>query len=187
MKELKVYDVSENNTLDYSDFEAMAADGCKSVIIRCSFGWTHKDSKFKEYYGYAVKAGLAVKTYHYGYAHNPEEAVMEAQNCKQVLEEAGVAIDIVFYDVEDPSFDNEGNDITACAKAFLDELGLNAGLYSMASWLENKIDWKSLGCPVWWAQYEVSEPDVKTLAWQYTDKEPINGKELDCSVFYVPE
>lgn len=40
--------------------------------------------------------------YHYSYALATEDALLEAQNCRAAIEEAGVALELpVFFDMED--------------------------------------------------------------------------------------
>ena len=190
MAELKSYDVSENNDLGQEHFNAMADAGCTTVTIRSSYGRTNEDSKFREYYGYAKNAGLAVNVYHYGYAHNPDESRVEAQMCKQVLESSGAEVGVVFYDIEEDRFRGQA---TECAQAFIEELGLNCGIYASLSWMENEIDWQSLGCPIWVAQYLYSyapntdSASLKGYAWQFSDREPLLDKTLDCSIIFTAD
>ena len=74
--------------------------------------------------------------------------------------------------------------VTNICKAFLDTIKpLNAGVYASYSWLEDYIDWKSLDCPIWNAQYN-REDFFKGYMWQYTDSEVIDGKTFDANILY---
>ncbi|MBQ3444093.1 MAG: hypothetical protein IJG33_12715 [Selenomonadaceae bacterium] len=60
---------------------------------------------------------------------------------------------------------------------------LDAGVYASYSWLTSLIDWQSLGCPIWNAQWH-SKDDFKGYAWQYTDSLMIGGKQFDGNIIY---
>ena len=96
----------------------------------------------------------------------------------------------VFYDMEDADcykrnhgFDDSAENVTAICKAFLDNIGLNTGVYASLDWLENKINWQDLGCAVWNAQWGASD-DLKGYMWQYTDSLVIDGRNFDGNILY---
>ena len=75
-------------------------------------------------------------------------------------------------------------EMTAMCKAFIDTLGLNCGIYASYHWLTNYIDWRSLGCAVWNAEWG-STDDIKGYMWQYTDSAQIGGKSFDANILYT--
>jgi lysozyme len=182
-------DVSENNGV--IDWEAVAAAGIEFAIIRCSYGKFGKDSRFAENVAGAKAAGLKVGAYHYGYALNTDGAEQEAKNCRSVIEESGVLLELpVWYDMEDADGFKENNGfpfdrltITDICRTFLDNIGLECGVYASYSWLMNYIDWQSLNCPIWNAHWG-SNDDFGGYMWQYTDSLEINGQYFDGDILY---
>lgn len=183
-------DVSENNGC--VDWNAVAAAGQKFVIVRSSYGRYAKDEDFLRNVDGAHAAGLQCGAYHYSYALTPEQARQEAINCKQVIDEAGVLLELpVWFDIEDADgykrnhgFDFSAENVTAICEAFLQEIRpLDCGVYASLSWLENYIDWKRLGCAVWNAQWGDTD-DIKGYMWQYTDELAIGGKVFDGNLLY---
>jgi GH25 family lysozyme M1 (1,4-beta-N-acetylmuramidase) len=184
-------DVSENN--GRVDWEAVAAAGQKFAIVRSSYGRYAEDEDFIRNVDGARAAGLMCGAYHYSYALTPEQARQEARNCKQVIDNSGVLLELpVFFDMEDADgykarhgFDFSPENVTAICQAFLEEIKpLDCGVYASLSWFEDKIDWKSLGCAVWNAQWG-DEDDIKGYMWQYTDNLIIGGKAFDGNVVYL--
>jgi GH25 family lysozyme M1 (1,4-beta-N-acetylmuramidase) len=184
-------DVSENN--GRVDWEAVAAAGQKFAIVRSSYGRYAEDEDFIRNVDGARAAGLMCGAYHYSYALTPEQARQEAQNCKQVIENSGVLLELpVWFDMEDADgykarhgFDFSPENVTAICQAFLEEIKpLDCGVYASLSWFEDKIDWKSLGCAVWNAQWG-DEDDIKGYMWQYTDSLNIGGKNFDGNILYL--
>ena len=183
-------DVSENN--GRVDWQAVADAGQKFAIVRSSYGRYSKDEEFLRNVDGAHAAGLQCGAYHYSYALTPEQARQEAWNCKQVIEEAGVLLELpVFFDMEDADdykarrgFDFSRENITAICRAFLEEIKpLDCGVYTALSWLDNYVDWQNLGCAIWNAQWNVTD-DFKGYMWQYTDNLIIGGKKFDGNIVY---
>ena len=140
----------------------------------------------------AHRAGLFCGAYHYSYALTPADAVAEARYCKWVIENSGVLLELpIFFDMEDGDgwktyhgFDFSRRNVTAVCRAFLDEIQpLNAGVYASLSWLEDLIDWRSLNCPIWNAQY-YRQDFFKGYMWQYTDRLIIDGQQFDGNILY---
>ena len=191
MKKILGVDVSENNgELNWS---AIARDGAEFAIVRASYGRTGRDELFLQNVNGAHAAGLRCGAYHYGYGLDVDAAVVEALNCRAAIEEAGVLLEMpVFYDMEDADgykrkngFDiYDGELLTAMCQAFLDTIGLNAGIYASYDWL-TRIDWRSLDCPVWNAEWGEVD-DIKPYMWQFTDSLDIGGYSLDGDYWYKP-
>lgn len=193
-------DVSENNgEIDWDDVKEA---GVQFAIVRSSYGKNSRDEMFLENVNGAHAVGLQVGAYHYGYGLTPSDALNEAYNCKQTIEESGVLLELpVWYDMEDAdgykkrhSFDFSRRNITAMCHAFLDGIKpLDCGIYASYSWLENWIDWKKLDCAVWNAEWvdgydpepNTDKDNLKGYMWQYTDKKDIGGKIFDGNILYL--
>jgi GH25 family lysozyme M1 (1,4-beta-N-acetylmuramidase) len=191
-------DVSENNgEIDWDD---VRESGIDFAIVRCSYGQNGRDDNFLTNVNGAHAAGLQVGAYHYGYGLTPEQAVKEAVNCRSAIDEAGVLLELpVWYDMEDADgykarhgFDFSADNCTNICREFLNHIRLNAGVYASRSWLDDFIDWRSLGCAVWNAEWMAGtnpEPDttqdsIGGMMWQYTDKRLIAGRYFDGDIMY---
>ncbi|GMB00452.1 GH25 family lysozyme [Pelosinus sp. IPA-1] len=179
-------DVSENNGV--VDWQEVADAGIEFVMIRSSYGLNSKDSMFTINVNGAHAVGLKVGAYHYSYALCQEDAIQEAKNCREVIDNAGVLLELpVFFDMEDAdgykSRHGMPEDITEICRAFIDNLDLDCGVYASYSWLTDRIDWQSLGCAVWNAQWGDID-DIKGYMWQFTDSLNINGQIFDGNEYY---
>ena len=74
-------------------------------------------------------------------------------------------------------------EIPEICRAFIDNLDLDCGVYASYSWLTSVIDWQSLGCSVWNAQWGNTD-DIKGYMWQYTDSLTIGGRYFDGNEYY---
>ena len=187
----KGIDVSENN--GWIDWQAVADAGIKFAIVRSSYGQNSQDENFLANVEGAHAVGIKCGAYHYGYALTPEQARREAQNCKSTIERAGVLLELpVFYDMEDADgykerngFDFSADNVTEICRAFLDEVKpLDCGVYASYSWLCDCIDWQSLGCAVWNAQWG-RQDDLQGYMWQHTDSLHIGGHTFDGNILYL--
>ena len=171
----KGIDVSENNGA--VDWQAVADSGVTFAMIRCSYGKTSRDEMFLDNVNAAHAAGLKVGAYHYSYALDSSDVLLEARNCKSVIDEAGVLLELpIFFDMEDADGYKKRNDfsfdsalITDMCCTFIDNVSLDCGVYASLSWLQGNIDWQSLGCAVWsadWADVGEKDENGNVLAWQ---------------------
>lgn len=186
-------DVSEWNGL--INWEAVASAGYEFAIVRCTMGKNNRDENFLANVEGAHAAGLKVGAYHYSYALTPEDAIVEAQSCRAAIEEAGVLLELpVWFDFEDADgykrkhgFDFHPWNCTEICRAFIDNIGLDCGVYASLSYLENYVDWRSLGCAVWNAQWGATD-DIGGMMWQYTDRQHIPGASsnelFDANIIY---
>ncbi|WP_234407852.1 GH25 family lysozyme [Anaerosinus massiliensis] len=182
-------DVSENN--GEVDWKAVADAGIEFAIIRSSYGLNSEDSMFIQNVAGAHAAGLKVGAYHYSYALSVEDAIQEAKNCREIIDRSGALLELpVFFDMEDAdgykdrrNFDKSMTNVTEICRAFIENIGLDCGVYASYSWLSDYIDWRSLGCAVWNAQWSNSD-DIKGYMWQYTDSLVIAGKAFDGNIIY---
>lgn len=183
---MKGIDVSENNGA--IDWQAVVDAGIEFVMVRSSYGLYSKDSMFIENVNAAQAVGLKVGAYHYSYALNTDDALQEAINCREAIDNAGVLLELpVFFDMEDAdgykSTRGMPTNITEICRVFIDNLGLDCGVYASYSWLTDKIDWQSLGCAVWNAQWGDTD-DIKGFMWQYTDSFVIGDRYFDGNECY---
>ena len=187
---IKGIDVSyHNGTVDW---KTVANAGIEFVIIRSSYGLESIDNMFIKNITGAKAAGLKVGAYHYSYALTTADAIQEAIHCQETIADAGVLLEMpVFFDMEDADgykirkgFIFDKTTITAMCKAFICNIGLDCGIYASYSWLTDYIDWRSLGCAVWNAQWSTND-DIKGYMWQYTDSLEIGGKYFDGNICYI--
>jgi len=185
----KGIDVSENN--GNVDWQAVKDADYEFAIVRCSYGQSGRDEKFLENVNGAHAVGLLVGAYHYGYGLTPNQAVNEASNCREAIESTGVLLDLpVFYDMEDADdykanhdFDFSKENCTAICQSFISNIGLNCGIYASYAWLTNSIDWQSLECPVWNAEWS-GQDDLQGYMWQDTSSAMIDGNRFDQDWLY---
>lgn len=204
---IKGIDVSENNgNIPWDDLQAQ---GVRFCYVRSSYGKHGRDEMFRENVAQAHAHGMLVGAYHYDYSLSVDDAVENAKNCRAAIEESGVLLELpVFYDMEDadrwkeehgfprdpatlpdpddadaedPGWAPDPATVTAMCKAFGEEIGLNWGIYASYSWLTTIINWQSLGCPVWNAEWGPGD-DIAGYVWQYTDN--YNGYGIDGDYMY---
>ena len=187
---MKGVDVSFHNGV--VDWQALKNAGIDFAICRTGYGKNGFDETFQRNVNEARAVGLKCGAYHYSYALNPADAIIEADFCKRIIHEAGVLLELpVFFDMEDDDkykarygFNFSKRNVTAICRAFLDTIKpLDCGIYASYSWLQDYIDWRSLGCAVWnaqWGRYD----DFKGFMWQFTNKLFIGGKQFDGNILY---
>ena len=183
---------------DSPNWQAIKDFGIQFVMIRCTMGKSNTDEMFLNHYNGARSVGLKVGAYHYSYALTPEDAVIEANHCRDFIASTGCLLELpVFFDMEDADgykaqhgFYFERNYITSICKAFIDNLQLRTGVYASESWLNDYIDWRSLGSTAIKANPQL-DPEVyywvdgiKAYMWQFTDSLRIAGKYYDGNFMY---
>ncbi|QDR80245.1 GH25 family lysozyme [Sporomusa termitida] len=186
---MKGIDVSYHNGM--VDWQAVAAAGIEFAIVRSSYGLQSQNLMFVQNVAGAKAAGLRVGAYHYSYALTVSDAIQEAIHCQETIADAGVLLEMpVFFDMEDADgykarkgFVFDRAVITEMCRAFICNIGLDCGVYASYWWLENYIDWRSIGCAVWNAQWGKND-DIKGYMWQYTDRLEIGGKYFDGNIKY---
>lgn len=186
---IKGIDVSRHNGV--IDWQSVAAAGIEFAIVRCSYGLQSKDEMFAQNIAGAKAAGLKVGAYHYSYALSEADAIQEAVNCREAIEAAGILLDMpVFFDMEDADgykkrkgFSFDPAEITAICRTFIDNIGLDCGIYASCYWLNDYIDWRSIGCAVWNAQWGPND-DIKGYMWEYTDRLEICDRLFDGNIKY---
>lgn len=196
------YGIDVSEWQDELDWEEIRDAGVEFAIVRCTRGKNGIDEMFLNHVNGAHEAGLLCGAYHYSYALTVDDAVKEAQHCKNVIEDAGVLLELpVWFDMEDADGYKRENafaftmgNVTAICKAFLNEIKpLDCGVYASLSWLQDYIDWPSLGCAVWNAEWmrgenptpNIDQDSLQGYMWQYTDKKLIGGRYFDGDVAYI--
>ena len=187
---IKGVDVSEHNSMTLEDFQSLVDNGYSFAVIRLGFGSHTMDEDFVKNVENAKLAGMRVSVYHFSEALDPWQAVEEAKFVKETLEQNGIGCERVWFDMENShwkesnDFDYSMENCTEICRAFIEEMGdYKVGIYANYDWLTNRIDWESLGVPIWVAQYGSSD-DIGGLMWQYTESEWINGKYYDANISY---
>ncbi|MBR4641952.1 MAG: hypothetical protein IKO74_04420 [Selenomonadaceae bacterium] len=174
------------------DWAALKAAGIDFAIVRTGYGKTGFDENFQHNVEEAHKAGLICGAYHYSYALTPSDAAAEAAFCKGIIERAGVLLELpVWFAMSDDDeykkrhfFEFTKAHVTNICKAFLDNIKpLNCGVFANLSWLEDFIDWQSLGCEIWSAQWN-KEDNFKGRMWQYTNALTIGGQTFNGNILY---
>lgn len=174
------------------DWHAVKQAGFDFAIVRAGFGKSGYDESFFANVRGAHDAGLICGAYHYSYALKPSDAAKEAAFCKRIIHDTGVLLELpVFFDMEDADgyksrhyFNFSKRHVTDICKAFLENIKpLDAGVYASYDWFEKLIDWQSLGCPIWNAQWG-SNDFIQGFMWQFTDRALIDGKIFDADIIY---
>ena len=204
--EKKIYmegiDVSQwNGNFDFSSYKN------QFVIIRASWGQTHKDTKVDQFVAECERLGIPYGFYTYSYAENNAEAKEEAQFCLSIINDLknkhGGKLNYfcmgVWFDMEDADhwkarrgFKFTNANIGGLCYTFCNEIskkGYYTGIYMSASWLKylsgtnaNQYDkWVAH----WGTKNATGEMTIETSSYgtmqQYTSS---NGK-LDKDVIFV--
>lgn len=168
------------------------ARGYEFAICRTGFGRNGIDETFARHVADAHMAGLICGAYHYSYALNIDDAIAEAEHCKSIIEDSGLMLELpVFLDMEDGdgykcnhNFKPNRRNVTEICRAFLEHMQpLNCGVYASYYWLLDYVDYKTLGCPIWSAQWN-GRDDFGGYMWQCRDDLLVDGTLFDENVLY---
>lgn len=179
------------------DWRKVKAAGIDFAFLRASRGALSDtrpcavDATFEYNVTEAAKADIKIGVYHYLYASTVEEAREEAKFFLQTIKPYRITYPVVL-DIEEQYQANLGkNQVTAMAKAFLEEIK-NAGYYPMIyankAWLTDYLDMSQLAeYDVWLAQWN-SVPTYKGDfgVWQYSSKGIVSGIDgyVDLNISY---
>ena len=165
------------------DWEKVGKTNVDYAIIRAGYGnlSTQKDKYFEANMEGAKNAGVDRGVYWYSYADSPEDAVLEAEACYEVIKDYQFEYP-VYFDIEDPIFASMSNqEVTDIVNAFcktLQDKGYYVGIKSYANFLNLRIDPYLYSIyDVWVAHYGVSKPSFKNNfnMWQFTDEGKVDG------------
>lgn len=202
---IRGFDVCENaGVLEDAFWQAAVDQGMKFVYVRCSWGNGHEDEQFRYNVQKAHEYGLLVGAYHYDYSLQPGQTAIHAQKCAQIIADAGVLLELpVFFDLEDAdgwksrnNYSFSGDTATAQCIEWINNIGLNTGIYASYGWLENQvgdrygysgdgrpISWRDLGCPVWNAEWGSCD-DLQGFVWQDAGDVTLTGHVVDLDYMY---
>ena len=169
-------------------------DGNDFAIIRAGYGRSasQKDANFNANIRAAKEAGINVGVYWYSYAESPEDAVLEANACYEVIKNYKLEYP-VFYYLEAPEVvcqpDDKLADIISAFCSTLENLGSGNGYYvgiaSNSNFFLNRVDKKVLErYDIWVAHYGVTKPSYTGNygMWQYSGTGTVNGIKTPVSL-----
>lgn len=186
------------NGIDVSEWQGIVSwhqvktDFC---IIRAGYGKlaTQKDKYFNENYNGCKNNAIPCGIYWYSYALTPEEAILEARACLEVI--AGKKFEYpIYFDVEEQNQFALGKDVvSAIIKAFMDTVekaGYWAGLYMSSYYLNNYVDdYIKANYALWIADYIPNAPayDGEYGMWQKSASGTVSGitGNVDINECYV--
>lgn len=180
------------------DWVAIKNAGIDFAILKAGSGYSGMDPVFEMNYEGAKAAGVDVGAYFYCYATTEEELYKEIDVLLPLLEGKQFEYPI-YFDLEDPSLENEENKemLTKFCMIFIDALrenGYYGALYCNNPWLTNYLYGETLKsyCDIWYARWPSSTQATLDRVfqwntesygnqlgmWQYTD----NGTLPDCGL-----
>lgn len=176
----KGIDISVWQNVNYSQIDKSQVE---FAIIRSSFGWqgNQVDKMFETHYKGLTGRGIPVGAYHYSYATNTEEAVLEADYMLKAIK--GKKFELPLYlDLEEDKIGRSlgKTKMTDVAIAFchrIEKAGYRAGVYCNLNWASNYVDIdriKKAGFTFWLAQYN-SVAQCACDIWQYSDSGNVKG------------
>ena len=180
---LRGIDVSEHQGL--INWQSVKNSGLADfAIIRAGYGreLDQVDKCFHYNIQNAQANDIDVGIYWYSYASTPEEAIMEAETCYEIIKDYSFTYPI-YYDVEEGRIVNNLTtaEVSAMFEAFcsfFEEKGYYVGAYSYANLLQTKIYRSVLEkYDVWAAQYssQLSAYNGHYGIWQYSSEGSVDG------------
>lgn len=173
------------------DWSTVAKSKVTFAMIRSSFGSTGVDNKFALNMKNIAKTQLDRGAYHYCYAKNTDEAIIEARHFINTISPYQFNYPIAL-DLEDPSLTGLGKTLlTDIAFSFCNTLE-NAGFYTIIyanlNWLVNYLDMERLKMfDVWLAQWGPSPKYSGNFGlWQYSATGSVPGidGDVDLNISY---
>ena len=189
------------------NFVEVKKSGVDVVIIRAGYGSdiSQQDTSFKKNIEKAKEAGLKVGAYWFCYARSPEDAVIEAEVCHEVIKDYELDYPI-FYDFEEASVDylircNIEASVENCSanvESFCNtmaEKGYCVGIYSNPNTIANYLDERCEKYSLWLARWpqnpnlteEAKYGNYNVVIWQYANHQDgtIEGiGNVDCDMIY---
>ena len=169
--------------LDVSTFQGeMSFANYDFVIIKASEGWAYQDNKMNTHVQSALSTNTPFGFYHYARPDLGNTPQLEADSFLQYVQPY-IGKAIFALDWEQKSLSYPASWALEWCRYVQQKTGTTPFIYIQAS-VENNGSMRSLyqaGFPLWIAQWEVSEPQVKTwntwTLWQY------QGSPLDLDYF----
>lgn len=180
-------DVSSHNK--GIDWKKVKASGIKFAILRAGYGKFASQADATFYYNAdeCIANNIHFGVYWFSYALDENDARAEAETCYNVIKKYIDKIALpVFYDFEyDTETYAEKQKVyfnkasrTYIILAFCNYLknkGVNAGYYSNADYLRNKLYPSKIKFPLWLAQYNSDEPAYNCVLVQRSSTGRVNG------------
>ena len=178
------------------DFDMLWNSGqIDGIILRAGY-WDSEDKYFKYYIQEIKRLGIPYTVYLYSYAHDENEALIEAQNMLDIIRRYNLNPSLsVYYDLEgyDTGVQNS-NDISKDGYQriaqnfinFLGQNGYNAKIYSYYYFALNRFDEVTRNYLDWIAKYsETNNYPYSWRGWQFTDIGRVPGisTNVDMSIF----
>lgn len=169
------------------DFNALASDSLRFVIIKATEGKSFKDKNFNHNYVEARRAGLKVGAYHFFRFESPGD--IQAINLLHSLR--GKVIDLpVVIDVEE--WTNPDNELPANVARrvremadYLLERDIPVMVYSNREGYDKFLSREFGDCSLWICSLRESHPEHNWDFWQFTHRSKARGVEgkVDMNVF----
>ncbi len=187
-------DVSRHNK--EINWQAVKDSGIEFAILRTSYGWSdwekQTDQQLKNNIAGAKAAGIPIGAYHYSYATNPQEALLEADFFIDRLRWTQWEYP-VFIDLEDKCQKNLTNaqrtDIILTFLQRLQEAGYYTGFYTCLNWQRYMLDMNRLGGhELWIAHWHPTCGCTRPYGiWQHTSNGSVPGIDgrVDLDFCYV--
>ncbi len=168
------------------DWKRVRASGIDFAMIKASqgrmpsFDSPFTDPKFERNITEAVKAGLAVGTYHYLCARNMTEINEEANYYITLLRPYKDKIKLwCAADVEDERYlgGYSAKKLTEAVSYFCSRLkaaGLRPMVYANTYWLNSKFT-PPVGVPLWEANWSAASSPARAKIWQYSSGGKVDG------------
>ena len=183
------------------DFRKVKADGIDFVIPRTGYAQT-VDKKFHKYVHCCKQNGIPViGVYHFIYALNKTDALLNAKFCIKQVQKAGLGKDIyIFCDYEYDTVRyaktkgvmlgrDECNEFTRVFCDYVLSQGYKTGVYTNNDYYRNMYDkdiWAKY--PLWLADY-AGDPDHPCILQQTSSRGSVNGIDgnVDMNVYFGEE
>ena len=190
------------------NWQAVKDFGIKFVMIRTTMGKSNTDEAFLSHYEGARSVGLKVGAYHYSYALTPDDAVIEAEHCRNFIASAGCLLELpVFFDMEDADgyksrhgMPSNSTLVDICEKEceVFENAGYQSMVYASSSWFKGKLSGLK-GYEKWeahWPTYSNGQQKGNATSpsgesadncaiWQFTSQGRLNGYNGNLDMNYA--
>lgn len=183
------------------DWIEAKANGITFAILRAGYGSdiNQKDKMFEKHIKGAIKAGMNIGIYWFGYADDIKTAIEEANICNKIIRPYKSKINLpVFYDWEYDSaryIKKKGviptkklvTDMTIAFMNQIKKLGYKNGFYANNDRIQNMYDYDRIkNYDLWLAYYSDDKPKYNCAIQQYTSTGLIDGydKKIDRDVMH---
>ena len=169
------------------------------VILRIGYNG-YEDIRFKEYLDNVKRLNIPYGIYLYSYAHNPAEAIFEANATVQLLQKYNVDPDYpVYYDIESYDIPSQGEssddisqtDYEGMVYNYVNRLqaaGYETKVYTYLNYAMTRFNANTRNMVDWIAHYTNGDCgyELPHRGWQYTSSGQLPGisTSVDLNIFY---